>query len=151
MDASTVIIAILLTLIVILLVVIAFGQKTHPHYDEQVAIDASAILREVELATRHYVNVSAVVEMVQQLEELDEGALERLKLYPESVRAAAWLHLIDQLGQALRDAQTEFAQSYIGQAHTAATRQHRKEKVEELRAMLDRAIELSVQTDLRVV
>ena len=151
MDASTVIIAILLTLIVILLVVIAFGQKTHPHYDEQVAIDASAILREVQLATRHYVDVSAVVAMVQQIEEMNEDARERLSSYPQQVSAAAWLHYINTLGQALQDAQTELAQSYIGHAHTAATRQHRKEKVEELRAMLDRAIELSVQTDLRVV
>ena len=150
MDASMVIIAILLAFIVILLAVIAFGQP-HPHYDEQVAIDASAILREVQLATRHYVDVSAVVAMVQQNEEMNEDARERLSSYPQQVSAAAWLHYINTLGQALQNAQTEFAQSYIGQAHTAATRQHRQAKVEELRVLLDRAIELSGQTGLRVV
>lgn len=149
MDASTVIIAILLALIVILLAVIAFGQ-VHPHYEEQVAIDASAILREVELATRHYVNVSAVVEMVQQLEELDENALERLKSYPESVRAAAWLHYINQLGSALQHVQADLNQSYVVSS-LATLQTQRKAKVDELRSLLDKAILQSGQTGLRVV
>ncbi len=132
MDASIVIIA--------LLAVIA----------EQVAIDASAVLREIELATRHYVDVSAVVEMVQQLEELDENALERLKSYPESVRAAAWLHYINQLGSALQHAQADLNQSYVVSS-LATLQTQRKAKVDELRSLLDKAILQSGQTGLRVV
>ncbi len=104
-------------------------------------------------AAQHHIDVSAVVKLVQQL-DADPNALELIKSYPETVRAAAWLHYINTLGADLRRAQQRLSESHAGKGYVEPVPQYidrDQARVDALRTKLDKAVEASGQTGLRPV
>ena len=113
--------------------------------------DFSAELKKLTDGVSHSVDVSAVVEMVRQL-DTDPDALEKIESYPETVRAAAWLHYIDQLGDDLRKAQMHLSKSHSSyRSCEAPVVKSAQEHVNALRAKLDTAVAASGQSGLRAV
>lgn len=55
-------------------------------------------------SARHYADVSAVLGLMDQITEHPD-VINKLREYPETVRAAAWIHCINRLGGDLQDAQ----------------------------------------------
>lgn len=100
-------------------------------------------------AVKHHVDVSAVVEMVRQL-DADPNALELIKTYPETVRVAAWLHYIDTLGASLQTAQTRLGRAYA-EGSMAYVIESYKQQVDDIRAELDAVLKASGQSGLRAV
>lgn len=125
----------------------------------EVTIDLSYQIEQLKRAAEHYADVSAVVAMVTQLHELDNDAIERLKSYPETVQAAAWLHYVNVLGSDLQAAQKLLSEAHQGKWHyegygSSALVEARKtcqQHVDEVRAKLDAAIRASGRTGLRAV
>lgn len=70
-------------------------------------------VEEIAKATAHHVDVAAIAEMVRQLDD-DPSMIERLKTYPLAVQRALLVHLADQLGQALREAQVNLRKAHTG-------------------------------------
>lgn len=146
----------LLAAVVVMLVVIVvvLTRRNHSHH-VRVGVDLTAPLAEIERALSHHTDVSAVVQMVRQIDELDEDAMELLKSYPENVRAAAWLHRINCLGADLQAAQQKLSDSHQGKGSyssvmltTTSLDAHRKrnqELVDEISNKLNSAIETSHQ------
>lgn len=117
-----------------------------------VVIDLTPQIQQLQAAVEHHADVSAVVAMVRQLDALDENALTLIKSYPETVRAAAWLHYINTLGADLQHAQQQLSAAHqmyrrADSINVEAAQAH----VDSIRDKLDRAVELSGQTGLRVV
>lgn len=125
----------------------------------QLSLDLSNQLQQLKEAAEHYADVSAVVTMMRQLDELDEDALELIKSYPETVRAAALLHYINILGSDLQVAQQSLSNAHTGKDawyHSgynspAAMLEGRQKHVDTIRAKLDAAVKLSGQSGLRAV
>ncbi|MGB2787531.1 MAG: hypothetical protein WBB94_04070 [Candidatus Saccharimonadaceae bacterium] len=142
---------IVLVAIFILLWVTA-QRKADPQLDVRLRDELDAIVDRLGRAVQHHVEVSAVVELVRQL-DADPKALELIKSYPETVRAAAWLHYINTLGEALQHAQTMLASAYCqddGNDRFGFVRS-RRERVNAIRAELDAAIAASGGGGLRTV
>jgi hypothetical protein len=59
-------------------------------------------------SVRHHADISAILGIMDKLTE-DPTAIERLREYPETVRAALWLHYVKCLGDDLRQAQDELS------------------------------------------
>lgn len=145
-----------LLLIVALLAVIAvllWGVlKKRPQ--AQFLVQLNDEVARLQRAAEHHADVSAVVAMMRQLDELDEDAVELLERYPESVRAAAWLHYINRLGADLQAAQQRLSNAHQGTGPFAnyysgdlpGLQKKCQQHVDDLRAKLDKAIELSGQT-----
>ena len=142
---------IVLVAIFILLWVTA-QRKADPQLDVRLRDELDAIVDRLGRAVQHHVEVSAVVELVRQL-DADPKALELIKSYPETVRAAAWLHYINTLGEALQHSQKRLSDqyrnddgkdrySYVSSAH---------KQVNAIRAELDAAIAASGGGGLRAV
>lgn len=142
---------IVLVAIFILLWVTA-QRKADPQLDVRLKEELNAIIDRLGRAVQHHVEVSAVVELVRQL-DADPKALELIKSYPETVRAAAWLHYINTLGAALQHSQKRLSDqyrnddgkdrySYVSSAH---------KQVNAIRAELDAAIAASDGGGLRTV
>ena len=128
----------------------------------QLSMDLSDQIQQLKEATEHFVDVSAVVIMMRQLDELDEDALELIKSYPETVRAAALLHYVNVSGADLQAAQKSLSRAHQGQdqwysyggvgvSSQSHLIQARQQHVDTIRAKLDHAIELSGHTGLRAV
>lgn len=160
LDNIAVLVTAGLLLIVVLLVVIALilwkGRTTHLR--AQLSIGLGDQITELQRAAEHHADVSAVVSMVRQLDEMDEDAVALLGSYPESVRAAAWLHYINRLGSDLQAAQQRLSDAhqhegayahFYGDITTA--RQSCQQHVDDVRAKLDKAIELSGHIRLQAV
>lgn len=146
-----VVIAVLLLVVIVLLILLPrrrwisqYELTLDPTMREQVADIGKGI--------RHHAEVSAVLGLMDQLAEQPD-AVERLRDYPETVRAAAWLHYINRLGSDLQKAQTElstvhqtpdYRYSMLNTKSQAinAAQQH----VDAIRRKLDAAIEASGQT-----
>lgn len=62
---------------------------------------------------RHHADVSAVLGLMDQISEHPD-VIERLREYPEAVRAAAWIHCIDRLGGDLQHAQDSLSSTHKG-------------------------------------
>jgi hypothetical protein len=98
---------------------------------------------------RQAADVSVVLSMVKQIQDMDEDALALLESYPASLRAAAWLHRINCLGSDLKAAQQQLSDAHQGQGmyytmrdRTAAVADCQAH-VNDLSAKLDWAIEFS--------
>ena len=115
-----------------------------PTFRQQVA--------EIGKGVRHYADVSAVLGLLEQIEERPD-IVERLREYPETVRAAAWLHYIDRLGHDLQQAQqvlssehqTDPSRYYNREAGKKTRINNAQEHVNSLRVKLDAAIAASGQ------
>jgi hypothetical protein len=106
-------------------------------------------------AVVHVTYVSEVVALVRNL-EANPDAQELLKSYPETVRAAAWLHYINILGGDLHTADNALSLAHGLDANTwGSTKNYRVETaqkhVDSLRAKLDTAVKLAGQPSLRRV
>lgn len=95
------------------------------------------------VASRQYADVNAVVEMIRQIAEGDADAVELLKQYPESVRAAAWLHYINTLGSSLQSAQNELSSDLEYHNPNGVIVMATEAKVHAIRNMLNTAIAAS--------
>lgn len=93
-------------------------------------------------AAEHYADVSSVVAMMRQLDELDTGAIELIKSYPKAVQAAALLHFSNVLGADLQAAQRELSESHQRMDLTYVI-DHRQERVDMIRAKLDKVVEMT--------
>ncbi len=111
-----------------------------------VLIKLDTVQRKPDAVTQHHMAVSAVVEMIRQLDTAEPDALKALEQYPEQVRAAAWVHYINTLGASLKE-----AQDYLAYCHKtyrspgSPTIREAQTKVDSLRARLDAAVEASGQ------
>ena len=103
-------------------------------------VDMTSQIEQLRAAAQHHVEVSSVVAMVRQLEELEPDAIELLRSYPQSVRAAAMLHYTSALGSDLRAAHTQLSRMHqngpVWQKEQAAAQAH----VDALQAKLDAAV-----------
>ena len=137
-----------LVIAVILLGVIAWLLWRYRNAKMQVLlpVELSRQIDELKAAAQHYADVSAVVEMMRQLDELDEDAVALLKSYPETVRATAWLHYTNVLGADLQHAQKQLSMAHQtyqrADSHSVKAAQAH---VDSVRAKLDHAIKLSGQ------
>ena len=106
-----------------------------------VDFDMSTQIDELKAAAQHHMEVSSVVAMVRQLNELEPDALKQLKSYPQAVRAAAMLHYTNQLGADLREAHKRLSRAHgydgYGWENQQVTAQAH---VDSLQAKLDAAI-----------
>jgi hypothetical protein len=135
--------------------VVLIRKQSNPKFDLALKAQVDEAIRQIDRATSHYTDVSAVVEMVRQL-DADPDVLELIKSYPETVRTAAWLHYINALGADLQAAQKSLSRAHqrmdtslLGnQESFIASRQH---EVDVIRAKLDAAIAASGQSGLRPV
>ncbi len=151
-TTNTLLAAILGALILIgwLLVYVARrqGRRVDLTFDPQLTAELKKVIDEIGQAARHHADVSAVVELVRQL-DADPDALELIKSYPETVRAAAWLHYINQLGVALQAAQVKLQKAHDGELDALYSYSHREavtdqqQRVDNLRTKLDAAITAS--------
>ena len=136
-------IVMLLNLIAIILFALLRKQQTAPKMIS-IAPGVDEAIERLKQSVEHHVDVSAVVGMINSF-DTHPGALERLKNYPEDVRAAAWLHYINGLGAALQRAQKSLKQAleekYITDPYIELTQR----KVDTIRAKLDAAIAASGQ------
>lgn len=100
-------------LVVITLIVIAtLLSKSRTTYMPSFTVDLENHINRLKCAAEHYVDVSAVVTMMSQLDKMDKDALALLVSYPEAVRAAALLHYVNCLG-----ADLQAAQRHLSNAH----------------------------------
>ena len=153
-EVSPVIAVILLGVIVWLLGAIAWLLWSYCNAKMQVLlpVEPSRQIDELKAAAQHYADVSAVVEMMRQLDELDEDAVALLKSYPETVRAAAWLHYTNVLGADLQHAQKQLSMAH--QTYQRADSHNVKAAqahVDSVRAKLDHAVQLSGQSGLHAI
>ncbi len=89
---------ILVALCLIALILIAMYFKPSSGTSPKAIADIDNAIKSLDATIGHHVQVSAVLAMVKQIEEGDPNAVKLLKLYPEQVRAAAWLYTINKLG-----------------------------------------------------
>lgn len=105
--------------------------------------EIEASIQRLATAARHYGDVSAVVEMVRQL-DADPDAAALIQSYPQTVRAAAWLHYINVLGATLHSLQEQEAMArqrgFVGSADEY------RQQVVNVREQLDAAIAASGQS-----
>jgi hypothetical protein len=113
--------------------------------------DIDEALARLGAGIKHHATVSAVLALMDQIEEHPD-AIERLKEYPETVRAAAWLHYINRLGADLQHAQNRLSAAHQSQTNYAYTDVHKQNAintaqnhVKDVRAKLDAAIAASGQ------
>jgi uncharacterized protein YoxC len=98
---------------------------------------------------RQAADVSVVLSMIKQIQDMDEDALALLESYPASLRAAAWLHRINCLGADLQAAQQQLSDAHQGKGVYYAVRDRSaaiaqcQAHVNDLSAKLDWAIEFS--------
>ncbi len=143
----------LVVLAFIAVVLLARRPVTPP--PREVSIDLTSQIAQIERASAHHADVSAVVSMVREIEKLDEDAVALLQNYPKAIQAAAWLHLINLLGADLQVAQQELsnanrskggfsrANGFYGDINAA--RRGCQQHVDNLRAKLDAASKQSGQ------
>lgn len=156
MSNETAILAIisgLLFVIALCLVALLRKQWTN-QVDVQLSAGIDEAITRLGQATQHYVDVNAVVAMVRQLDEHPD-ALELIKSYPESVRAAAWLHCINTLGSSLQEAQSQLAQKNKMRGQFGGTWEgdvkRAQRYVDDIRAKLDAAVSASGHSGIRSV
>lgn len=97
-------------------------------------------------AVQHYADVSVVAAMVRQLES-DPSVIEKLRAYPKQVQAAAWVHYANVLGDALREAQADYAGLLGGYDPDHVMIAHYGARVRAIRAKLGAVIAASRETD----
>jgi hypothetical protein len=106
-------------------------------------------------AVAHVTIVSEVYALVENLDG-NPDALELLKKYPETVRAAAWLHYINILGDDLHAADDALSLAHRLDANYLGTSkgyriETAQNHVNSLRIELDEAVKRSGQPSLRLV
>ena len=115
--ALPIIMAVGLIAIVGLLAVIAFRRE--PQGEVVLGFDIEAMIADIEEAAAHHADISAVIELVRQLDESPASA-EALADYPASVAAAALAHRADQLGHMIQfDQQEALRHEERDSAHSA--------------------------------
>lgn len=117
-------------------------------------VDLTPQIKQIQAAASHYADVSAVVAMIRQLDELDEDAVELLGEYRDQVVAATWLHWINHLAAALQKAQEELATALTpgGYVYYSSEKiQSLQQRVQTLRTLLTKAYADSGKSHLRVV
>lgn len=131
--------------------VVLIRKQANPTLDLSLSTQVSEAIQEIDRAISHHVDVSAVAEMVRQL-DADPDVLELIKSYPETVRAAAWLHYINTLGADLQHAQKGLSKAHAlySNPQSPSTIQAQA-NVDAIRAKLDAAIKASGQSGLRPV
>lgn len=151
-DTTVLLFIIILLLIVAVTLLANLARKSRtvtyvlsldPTFREQVA--------EIGNGVRHYADVSAVLGLLEQIEERPE-VVERLREYSETIRTAAWLHYFDRLGHDLQQAQKSLSdahQSTLGFGYASYDKEQAikraQQHVDNLRAKLDAAIAASGQ------
>lgn len=128
-----------------------------PQMDLELTLDFSDQIQEIQNAAKHYADVSAVVSMVRQIDELDDDAVAQLKSYPKKVQAAAWIGLINNLGLDLQKAQKNLSDAhqrkgiYTSVYEIGAARRSCQKHVDDVRAKLDAAVAASGHYGLHTV
>ncbi len=152
-EGDFIVLLVLLANIILILVLILMQLiRNRKSTQVQLSINLTNQIQRLEAAAQHHADVSAVVTMIQQLDELDEDVLELIKSYPETVRAAAWLHYVNVLGSDLQAAQ--LALSKVHRDHSdpnGPTIKAAQTKVDAIRVKLDKAIAASGQSGLHIV
>lgn len=118
----------------------------------RLALDLSDQIRRLKEVAEHHADVSAVVEMLRQVNHLGQSELELLVSYPETVRTAALVHYANVLGSDLQAAHKSLSAAHRtysdvnGPSITAA-----QTKVNAIQAKLDAVAELSDRAELHAV
>ena len=148
---AVVAITILLAVIAIALVVLVLRRtaiQPAARIDTLSLMDAVKKIRD---EAQHYADVSAVVELVRQL-DADPDALELIKTYPATVQAAARLHYINSLG-----ADAKVAHDYLSNmhhsysSHEAGPTVTAQKKVDAIHAKIEVAVKASGQGRIRAI
>ncbi|HEX7484450.1 MAG TPA: hypothetical protein VF281_04865 [Candidatus Saccharimonadales bacterium] len=150
-ELMFIIAVVLLAIIVVLLTRLLRKPMGPRNVEFLLNTNVEEVLERVGKGVKHHADVSAVLALMDQIEEHPD-AIKRLQEYPEMVRAAAWLHYINCLGADLQSAQNR-----LSAAHRATTDHHFTETykqnaittaqkhVNDVRAKLDAAIAASGQ------
>ena len=136
-------ITLLLALVLVALTVLILRKPVAP--PEFTVVDSVDTINKLQQAAEHYADVSAVVSMVRQLNELDDVAIEQLKQYPEAVQAAALIHYINCLGAALQAEQSKLEENF--RCNRPELAKWNRGRIDELRKLLDEAVAMSKQTN----
>lgn len=147
-----VLLVLLVNIILILVLILMQLIRNRKSTQIQLSVDLTNLIQRLEAATRHHADVSAVVTMIQQLDELDEDVLELIRSYPETVRAAAWLHYVNVLGSDLQAAQLALSKAHRNHSDpNGLTIKSAQAKVDAIRVKLDKAIAASGQCGPHIV
>lgn len=140
-----VLIAVLLVLVVIVLFSTSRSSRTLTYnlqLDPKFRNEMDGMLNGI----RHAADISAVLGLLDQLEE-NPDAVALLQNYPETVRAAAWLHYINRLGSDLQHAQSELSNAHQSNYAFPGTKEmaitSAQSHVDKVRSKLDTAIKAS--------
>lgn len=124
------------------------------HKPTTVVLDSTGFTAELDRimkSTAHAAEISAVLGLTKDLED-NPDALALIQDYPETVRAAAWLHYINRLGSDLQAAQTVLSHAHQqtgpyepGRFYgdLASAQKARQQHVDIVRAKLDAVIKAS--------
>jgi YesN/AraC family two-component response regulator len=150
-------IVLLLLAILVVLIIAAARNRSRPTDGRISPIDKEEleqILSRIIQALEHHADVSAVVALIKGL-DADPDALEKIKEFPEKVRATSWLHYINLLGVDLKAAQEhlsrEHRSTYGSSSFKASMVSSAQTEVNSIRAKLDAAIEASGMSRVHAV
>jgi hypothetical protein len=148
------IIAVVLLVIIVVLLIKLLRKPMGPRNIEFLLnTNIKEVLEQVGSDVKHVADVSAVLSLMDQIEGQPD-VIERLQEYPETVRAAAWIHYINCLGNDLRQAQLVLSHLHQKPYTDWYTGDHRakdqevelaQSHVNGIRAKLDAAIAASGQ------
>lgn len=145
----------LLLIVVVIMLIMIFIKLSRPR-PVGLTLEVDAAINRLKAGIEHTVHVSAVLKLIEQIDQ-NPDSLELIKSYPETVRAAAWVHHINLLGGDLQSAQQRLSHAHRGTGPFAhySNRQdfikYEQQQVDAIRTKLDAAIKASGQSGLRVV
>jgi|GEM_PF-6403519 len=150
-ELMFIIVVALLVIIVVLLTMLLRKPIGPRNVEFLINTNIKEVLEKVGGDVRHVADVSAILSLMDQIEEQPD-VIERLQEYPETVRAAVWIHYINCLGNDLRQAQLVLSEAHQAQTNYVFTDAHKQNAinnaqnhVKDLRAKLDAAIAASGQ------
>lgn len=155
MPDTTTVLLFAIVIVLIIIAVLLYGVLKQPRtFTYDIGLDPTFrdVIKELGDGARHHAEVSAVLGLLDLIEEQPE-LTERLRDYPAKVQAAAWTHYINCLGADLQQAQKELSSAHQldagilngGDAAKQRRIQREQQHVDSLRAKLDRAVAASDQ------
>ena len=147
-NALFIMIALLALILVAFVIIIVVLWRRGPRVMTVETSSLEQALARIKDESTHAVHVSAVLGLMEQLEN-NPDALQLIKSYPETVVAASWLHYINILGADLQKAQEHLSRTHRsggGEYYIKPAQQH----VDNLRAKLDAAVKASGQSGPRL-
>lgn len=123
---------IIISLLVVLVVTVILSPRS-----TNIKIDATGAIEELRATAGQYANVLAVVNTVQQMENLTDEQLEQLRHYPAQLVHAAQLHLMSKLSQVIQVKSDHLARQLQNNSVNHSTITTLQADIDQLRAQLD--------------